>query len=113
MKLTVLLDGVDVVRGVDANPDVTRISCEPHEVDAGTLFVAYRDPWPGAEGRDDLHEAARRGAAAILVEERDERLSDPPNAHAIVVPRANRAYATVCANFFGNAQRQLRFFGVT
>jgi UDP-N-acetylmuramoyl-L-alanyl-D-glutamate--2,6-diaminopimelate ligase len=110
MTLDVLLRGVDVVRGAEANPDICRVSRVAEGVDRATVFVAYRSPL--VKHRHELHDAARVGAAVIMVDEHDERPCGS-GSPTVVVRHVNQAYATICANLFGNAHRELRFYGVT
>jgi UDP-N-acetylmuramoyl-L-alanyl-D-glutamate--2,6-diaminopimelate ligase len=112
VTLSELLDGVEIVGAPDMTADVSRVSRSVEMLNGGTLFAACRYPASG-RGRNELRLAAARGATAILVDEHDGRLAEAPACPTIVVRRVNQAYATACANLFGNPQRRLRFYGVT
>lgn len=110
MRLNQLLEGVDVVRPLHADPDIQRVARAAEGITPESLFAACR--FGAAPDPGELRRVVRMGAPALLVDEQTSQTLDR-DAPAIVVRGINRAYATVCANLFGNAHRRLRLYGVT
>ena len=90
-----------------AGPSLTGLAWDSRDVRPGDLFVAVR----GAEhdGHHHLAEAARAGAAALVVVEPP---ADRP-APLVVVPDGRRALSAICARLFGDPGRQMGLVGVT
>ncbi len=90
----------------DGATRVTAIAYDSRLVAPGSLFAAL----PGADrdGHDFAADAARRGAAGLLVE-RPLDLGLPQ----IVVPDARAALAPVAARFYGYPSREIGVIGVT
>ena len=90
-----------------AGPSLTGLAWDSRDVHPGDLFVAVR----GAEhdGHHHLAEAARAGAAALVVVEPP---ADRP-APLVVVPDGRRALSAMSARLFGDPGRRMRLVGVT
>lgn len=86
--------------------EVAGISDDSRKVQRGDLFIAVRG-W-NSDGHDFLDAAAKRGAAAAIVED-PKRTSLP----ALVVREGRRAAATAAATAYGNPARNLTILGVT
>ncbi len=110
MKLEDVLAGVDVVRESDLSIDVSSIAILPERVRPGSIFVKCSSPTL----RTTAAAAVKNGARLVVLEEEDhEEETLPQDVARIVVRNANRAYAAACANFTGNAHRNLTLIGVT
>jgi UDP-N-acetylmuramoyl-L-alanyl-D-glutamate--2,6-diaminopimelate ligase len=95
------------LRGGDA---VIRGIChDSRRVAPGDLFVALRGS--SADGHAYLAEAARLGAAALLVEEAPA--DAPADRPVAVVPDTRRALAPIAARFYGEPSDELTLIGVT
>ncbi|MBM3451402.1 MAG: UDP-N-acetylmuramoyl-L-alanyl-D-glutamate--2,6-diaminopimelate ligase [Armatimonadetes bacterium] len=107
MQLSNLLGGLDrsTVIG-DAAVEIRSVVHESAEVGAGALFCAV----PGAryDGHDFAEEAARRGAAALLVERR-VAASLPQ----VIVPSVRAAMGPVADLFYARPSRDVSVIGVT
>jgi UDP-N-acetylmuramoyl-L-alanyl-D-glutamate--2,6-diaminopimelate ligase len=109
-RLSQLLVGVDVRRMTRADLVVTGISHFANKVKPGGIYVASVLPW--MDGYRGIKLAVERGAAAIIVEQ-ELTTDDALGCRTILVGNANRAYATMSANFFGHAYAELSLFAVT
>lgn len=107
MKLHELLNGVSLVEAdVDLETEITALSCDSRTVGPGTLFAAL----PGAQenGGDYIPQALERGAAAVLC------LRPPETAGPwLTAWEPRRAYARICANWFGHPGKELTLVAVT
>ncbi len=101
-----LRTGGQLVRAPVPLPDITGISSDTRHLTPGTLFCAVRGV--AEDGHRFVAEAARRGAAAALVErEVDARLPQ------ILVKDGRRAAALAAATFFDHPAARLQLVGVT
>jgi UDP-N-acetylmuramoyl-L-alanyl-D-glutamate--2,6-diaminopimelate ligase len=91
-----------------ADPLVRGVSYDSRAVAPGDLFVALRGA--NADGHRFLGQAAKLGAAALLVEEPPAEPGLPPFA---VVPDTRRALAPMATHFFGRPADELTLVGVT
>ena len=108
--LSVVLSGIPdtVVRGA-SDISISDVAFDSRLVTTGTLFVALRGGY--ADGHRYIHEAAERGAVALLVEEAVEA---PPGVRAVVVvPDTRAALAQVSANWYAHPADSLTVIGVT
>ena len=85
---------------------LNRISDDSRTVERGDLFIAVRG-WD-SDGHDFLDAAAKRGAAAVMVE--DATRSNLPS---IIVREGRRAAAITAATAYRNPSHDLRLLGVT
>jgi len=90
----------------DLPAELNRISDDSRTVERGDLFIAVRG-W-NSDGHDFLDEAAKRGAAAVMVED-PARTTLP----AIVVREGRRAAAVAAATVYRNPSHDLKLLGVT
>ena len=85
---------------------LNRISDDSRTVERGDLFIAVRG-WD-SDGHDFLEAAAKRGAAAVMVE--DPTRSNLPS---LIVREGRRAAAITAATAYRNPSNDLRLLGVT
>jgi UDP-N-acetylmuramoyl-L-alanyl-D-glutamate--2,6-diaminopimelate ligase len=85
---------------------LNRISDDSRTVERGDLFIAVRG-WD-SDGHDFLDAAAKRGAAAVMVE--DATRSSLPS---LIVKEGRRAAAITAATAYRNPSHDLRLLGVT
>jgi len=103
MKLSDLLKDVAAPCGFEA--DIAAITCDSRKVVPGCLYICIKGVV--ADGHDYAASAMENGAAAVVCQ-RDLGLE-----RQILVPDSRKAYALICANWFGNPARKLRLIGVT
>ncbi len=84
---------------------LTGVTADSRKVAPGCLFVCITGMV--SDGHDFAKQALERGASAVLVEQ-DLGLSAQ-----ILVSDTRKAYAQVCANWFGRPAEQLRLIGIT
>lgn len=106
MQLQKVLEGLDY-QLTGALPEISDISYDSRKVQAGHLFVAISGLQ--IDGHDFVHEAAQRGAVAVLV----ERWIDDLDLPQVVVKSTRYALGMVGANFYEHPDRKLRVLGVT
>ena len=107
MKLRDLLAGVPLFGGeYEEETDITGITSDSRLVEPGGLFAAI--PGTREDGHSYIEQALERGAAAILCR-------TPPDVPGpwLVTEDVRRAYAKVCANWFGNPADGMRLAAVT
>lgn len=104
MKLVKLLDGVEY-SGVVMDSEISFLTCDSRQVKEGCLFACLKGV--NCDGHDYAFQASKFGASAILVEK------DMGVANQIIVDNTHAAYAKVCANFYNNPAKKLKFIGVT
>jgi UDP-N-acetylmuramoyl-L-alanyl-D-glutamate--2,6-diaminopimelate ligase len=105
-----LLDAltVEVRRGLAGDVPITGIAARAEDVRPGMLFVAL--PGSAADGHAFIADAARRGAAAILVE-RD--VGGAPDTPLIRVGDTRRALAELAAEWYRRPADSLTLIGIT
>lgn len=106
MKLSQLLNGVTVVEGVNADPEVTGVSYDSRRTRQGECFYAIRGTH--TDGHRYVEAALHDGAAAAIVERRIGTAWPQ-----VVVPDSRRALALAAAAFYGYPSRDLTLIGVT
>ena len=108
--LHALLAGLDAPQIIgDADCIVTDVAFDSRAVMPGGLFVALRGGY--ADGHRFIDDAAKRGAAAILVE---EVMDVPPGIRAqVIVPDTRAALAVVAANWYEHPANDLVVIGIT
>ncbi|MDE5600119.1 MAG: UDP-N-acetylmuramoyl-L-alanyl-D-glutamate--2,6-diaminopimelate ligase [Oscillospiraceae bacterium] len=104
MKLVKLLEDVRY-KGVVVDSEISFLTCNSKEVKKGCLFACLKGE--NVDGHDYAKEAVSSGAVAILVE-KDMGL---PN--QLLVDDTHKAFGKICANFYGNPAKRLKFIGVT
>ena len=108
-SLAELVQGLGAELTGPGDTPILEIAHDSRRVAPGQLFVALRGQ--SADGHDFVHQAARAGAAALLV---DRELPDPPDG----IPRARVADARaalplVARRLFGDPARDLTLVGIT
>lgn len=117
MRLSELLNGIVSIKS-SLDCDITGLCQHSRQVKPGDLFFAY----PGAQvdGRDFIADAIKKGAVAILVEEKSVGASGArPNVGASRAPLqieiANLAsyLGPIASRFYGEPSKHLKVIGVT
>lgn len=104
MKLSELM--AHVAQGLPTgDPEVAGITCDSRRVEPGWAFVCIRGTV--SDGHQYAQKALEAGAA-VIVAQKDLGLPQQ-----IVVPSTRRAWALMCANWFGNPAGKLRMVGIT
>jgi UDP-N-acetylmuramoyl-L-alanyl-D-glutamate--2,6-diaminopimelate ligase len=91
--------------------DVASVEHDSRVVNPGSLFVCIRGF--KQDGHAFIGDAARRGAAAAVVEDDPARLAIPPGLAVLRVANSRSALARLAAHFFAHPDRSLRLIGVT
>jgi UDP-N-acetylmuramoyl-L-alanyl-D-glutamate--2,6-diaminopimelate ligase len=91
--------------------DITSVDHDSRTVGAGSLFVCIRGF--KHDGHTFIEEAARRGAAAVVVEGDPARLTVRAELPIVRVADSRLALARLAARFFSHPSRRLRLIGVT
>ncbi len=89
-------------------PRVTSVTDDSRSVGPGALFVAVRGELH--DGHDYIHDAVRRGAAAVVCQERPPC---PPDRPVLIVPDSRHALSALAAAFYGSGTTGLKVIGVT
>lgn len=104
MKLVKLLEGIEY-SGVVIDSEISFLTCDSRQVKEGCVFACLKGV--NCDGHDYAFKASQFGASAVLVEK------DMGVANQIIVDNTHAAYAKMCANFYGNPAKKLKFIGVT
>ncbi|MCQ2484577.1 MAG: UDP-N-acetylmuramoyl-L-alanyl-D-glutamate--2,6-diaminopimelate ligase [Clostridia bacterium] len=105
MRLSALLKDVETKTVYTSDCEITGITDNTQKVRRGGVFVCIKGD------HEDGHSFARRAldkGAAVIVCERDMGIEN-----SIVVENTRKAYALMCAAFYGNSHKKLRMIGVT
>ncbi len=106
MKLYELLKDTGMVPvAIDADREITAITCDSRRIEEGCLFVCIVGT--AVDGHRFAAEAEANGAAAVVVQ-RDLGLRTQ-----LVTDNTRRAWAQICANWFGRPAERLHLVGVT
>lgn len=105
MKLVNLLKNIKHVKKTNFNPEIKYLSCSTEDVKENCLFACLKGV--NYDGHDFAKKAISSGAIAVLTE---KELHIP---NQILVENSHKAYAKMCANFYGNPAKKLKFIGVT
>ncbi len=109
MKLSKVLEGIDYkLTAGNLDTEITEIVYDSRKVTKGCLFVCLKGF--KVDGHSFMEGAIRDGAAAILLEEQEEKAA---SVAAVKVADTRRAMALASANFFGNPVRKLTVVGLT
>ena len=104
MKLIKLLEDINY-SGVAIDSEISFLTCDSRQVKEGCVFACLKGV--NCDGHDYALKASQLGAFAVLVER------DMGVANQIIVKNTHAAYAKMCANFYGNPAKKLKFIGVT
>ena len=106
MKLHELLRDTGLVAdAIDTDREITAITCDSRRIEKDCLFVCI--PGTKVDGHRFAAAAERDGAAAIVVQ-RDLGLRTQ-----LMTDNTRRAWAQICANWFGRPAERLHLIGVT
>ncbi len=105
MKLRALLQDVETNSFYIATQEVTNITDDINKVRHSGVFVCISGSH--TDGHSFAHKALEKGAVAVICER--EMQCDG----CIVVEDSRKAYATICANFYGNCHKKMSMIGIT
>lgn len=105
MLLSSLLKGIEPINAWE-DREITGITCDSREAKDGMLFAAI--PGEQVDGHAYAEKAVAQGASVVLAER-----AVGTNAQEILVPSTRVAFQTLCANYFGNPERDMKFLAVT
>lgn len=105
MRLSALLQDVEIKTALTSDCEITNVTDSTHKIRRGGAFVCIRGE--KTDGHDYAREALSRGAAVIICD-RDTEIEN-----SIIVEDSRKAYALMCAAFYGNSHKKLRMIGVT
>lgn len=116
MKLSQLLNGLQVIGSLADDPEITGITADSRKVSAGTLFVAM--PSERTNTLDYIEDAAAKGAVAVLVSERaGVAMAADHGVTPVLLPNIewsfNASVGLVCREFFGDPTLNMRVIGIT
>ncbi len=106
MKLTDLLNGVDVLCQTAEETEITGITCDSRQVQPGNLFVAIAGN--AADGNHYIPMAVEKGAVAVVTAKKPA--GDVPY---ILVSSDRMALARLGANFYGHPAQSMNIIGIT
>lgn len=106
MKLHELLQNTGMTaEAMDTDREITAITCDSRRVEPGCLFVCIDGT--AVDGHCFAAAAEADGAAAVVVQ-RDMGLRTQ-----LLTDNSRRAWAEICANWFGRPSERLHLIGVT
>lgn len=105
MKLKALLQDVEIKEELKINPEITNVTDSTEKIRRGGAFVCIRGE--KTDGHRFARQAVEKGAAAVICE------YDVGVQNSIIVSDTRKAYALMCAAFYGNRHRKLNIIGVT
>lgn len=105
MKLQELLDGIEIKNGYSFNPEIANVTDDSRKVRNSSAFVCIKGS--RNNGNDYARKAVERGAAVVICEH------DIGIRNCVIVGDARKAYAVMCANYYGNCHRKLKMIAVT
>ncbi|HIW74668.1 MAG TPA: UDP-N-acetylmuramoyl-L-alanyl-D-glutamate--2,6-diaminopimelate ligase [Firmicutes bacterium] len=88
--------------------EIAGITCDSRRVGPGWVFVCIRGV--ETDGHRYADQAEKAGAAAIVAEEPAGRAG---RAARLLAPSTRKAWAQMCANWFGRPAERLRLIGIT
>ena len=107
MKLSELINGVNILEKISYNDvEIKDVITDSNAITRGSLFVCYKGI--NFDGHNFVRQAENYGAAAIVTEKRLDSVLPQ-----IVVKDGRVAISVIAANFYGHAERKMRFIGVT
>lgn len=105
MNLADILEGLSAQTVLPGELSVRSISNRAERIEAGDVYAAIRGT--KTDGHEWIPEALKRGAVGIVTDH------DLGIKEQIVVPDTRKAWALMCANFFGHPSAKLKMIGVT
>lgn len=112
MKIGSLLAGLDynLFQG-DLNTDITSIYNDSRKVTEGSLFFCISGSV--VDGHDFINDVVSKGAAAIVIEQKDVKLDIPENVCVIYVESSRYAMGMISSAFYGYPSKSLKVIGIT
>ncbi len=104
MRLSELLNGVEIIRNDVGDTEVTEIVYDSRKVTEGCVFVAISGV--GTDAHKFVQDALTKGAKCAVVEK-----DGYPG--SVLVKDTRRALALMCGNFYGNPSKNFKLIGVT
>lgn len=104
MNLKKLLNGLEYVGNID-DSEIIDITIDSRKVKKDFLFVCINGI--NVDGHNFYKQALEAGASYIITE-KDLKIENQ-----IIVKNSRIAYSLICANFFGNPEKKLKFIGIT
>ena len=105
MRLNELLDGIETKTGYTFNPEISNVTDDSRNVRKSSVFVCINGS--RHDGHDYAKKALEKGAAIVICDH------DIGISKSIVVDDTRKAYALMCANYYGNCHRKMKMIGVT
>lgn len=105
MKLSVLLNNIEVLSPPPCDPEITFVTDDSRRAAPGCAFVCIRGN--SFDGHTAAADAVAKGAAVVVA------LEKTGVEHEVLVPDTRAAYSLMCAAFFGNPAARLNIVGVT
>ena len=105
MKLKALLQDVEISAVCNSDCEILNVTDDTNKVSHGSAFVCIKGK--NTDGNELADKALSKGASVII----SERKLDCEN--CITVPDSRKAYALMCANFYGRCHEKLKMVGVT
>ncbi|MDI6758953.1 MAG: UDP-N-acetylmuramoyl-L-alanyl-D-glutamate--2,6-diaminopimelate ligase [Candidatus Omnitrophota bacterium] len=93
------------------NFEIKGISCNSKEVKKGFVFVAIKGSCQ--DGNSFIDEAKAKGAKAIILQGKDQRVNNLRGVFFITVKNSRKALAKLAAVFFGNPSSKVKVIGIT
>ncbi len=110
MDIGALLNGIHIenIQHGDAD-NITAVSIDSRKVTPGCLYICLNGNT--FDGHKFIPEAASKGAAAVLIQERQENY--PPGLYVLQAENTRSAMSRIAANFYNNPASKMRLIGVT
>lgn len=105
MRLHELLDGIETKTGYTLNPEISNVTDDSRNVRKSSAFVCIKGN--KHDGHNYAKKALEKGAAIVICDH------DIGISKSIVVDDTRKAYALMCANYYGNCHRKMKMIGVT
>lgn len=87
--------------------EIINVTADSRQVGPGSLFLALRGYT--VDGHEYVEQAARAGAAAVVVEDAIEGISAPQ----VIVPDTRAVAAVLASVFYGHPSKEMKVIGVT
>lgn len=105
MKLSALLQDVENKSMLTSDPEITGVTDSTEKIRRGCAFVCIAGD--KADGHDFAAKALEKGATVVVCQRELEIRN------SIIVDDTRKAYALMCAAFYGNCSRKMRIIGIT
>jgi len=105
MKLKALLQDVEMKSVYTMNPDIRGITDSTEKIRHDGVFVCIEGE--RTDGHSFAQKALDKGAAVVICQ-RDIGIEN-----SVIVEDTRKAYAQMCANFYGNCHKKLKIIGIT